>query len=193
MKQSWQRLPGLDNGTVSLANSSHTSHSTRSADRSLATIRQELESILFEVFILHRAQLDSRLKVAGFVWEGGKKVETGGYIQKGVIINTKRGRKFKPMPGSHQASQTGSGANTSSQSKKSKSMSLTSQTGTEAQNWKRSPQNSSGARQDKSRAAFVSRTLVRIVLNIPGCTIQHCANMTEFLRGFRGAIEGEFV
>jgi len=82
MKQSWQRLPGLDNGTVSLANSSHTSHSTCSVDRSLETIRQELESIPFELFILHRAQLDSRLKVAGFVWEDGKKVETGNYIRK---------------------------------------------------------------------------------------------------------------
>ena len=82
MKQSWQRLPGLDNGTVSLANSSHTSHSTCSVDRSLETIRQELESIPFELFILHRAQLDSRLKVAGFVWEDGRKVETGNYIRK---------------------------------------------------------------------------------------------------------------
>ena len=71
-------------------------------------------------------------------------------------------------------------------------MSLTSQTGTEAQNWKRSPQNSSGARQETSRAAFVSRTLVRIVLNIPRPTIRGYVNMTELLRGFQGAIEGEF-
>ena len=193
MKQSWQRLPGLDNGTVSLANSSHTSPSTSSVDPSLKTIRQELESIPFEAFILHRAQLDCRLKVAGFVWEDGKKVETGNYIRKGVFIVPKPKRKFKSMPGSRQASQTGSRANTSSQPKKSKSMSLKSQTGTKAQNWKRTPQNSSGTRQETSHPAFVSRTLVRIVLKIPGYTIQHCANMAEFLRGFQGAIEGEIV
>jgi len=79
MKQSWQRLLGLDNGTFSLANSSHTSDSTGGVDRSLETIRQELRSIPFEAFILRRAQLDSRLKVAGFVWEDGRKVETGNY------------------------------------------------------------------------------------------------------------------
>ena len=131
--------------------------------------------------------------MAGFVWEDGKKVETGNYIRKGIIINPKCERKFKPMPDSRQTSQTGSGANTLSQSKKSKLMSLTSQTGTKAQNWKWSPQNSFGARQETSCAAFVSQTLVRIVLNIPGYMIQHCANMTEFLRGFQEAIEGEFV
>jgi len=200
MKQSWQRLPGLDNGTVSLANSSHTSDSTSGVDRSLETIRQELESIPFEAFILRRAQLDSRLKMAGFVWEDGKKVETGNYIRKGVVINPKRAES---MPGSRQASEAGSGASTSSQlhttvsaprqPKKSQSMSSRSHTGTKAKNWLRPSPSSSGARQDISHAAFVPRTLVRMVLNFPGSTIQHCASMTEFLRGFQGAIEGEIA
>ena len=216
MKQSWQRLPGLDNGTVSLANSSHTSDSTSSvdADHSPETIRQELESIPFEAFILRRAKLDSRLEAAGFVWEDGRKVETETYIRKGVVTNPKRERKSNSMPGSHQASRAGSRANTpsrpqttasaSKQPMRSKSMPFKSQTGTEAKNpssqtgtkaknWKRSSHNSSGTRQGTSHAAFVSRTLVRMVLNIPGYTIQHCANMTEFLRGFQGAIEGEIA
>jgi len=110
-KQSWQRLPGLDNGTVSLANSSHTS-STSGVDCLLETIQQEFESILFEVFILCRVKLDSWLKMAGFVWEDGKKVETGDYIWKGVVINPKHAES---MSGSHQVSEADSGANTSSQ------------------------------------------------------------------------------
>jgi len=51
----------------------------------------------------------------------------------------------------------------------------------------------SGARQKISHAAFVSQTLVQMVLNIPGSTIQHCANMTKFLHGFQGALEGEIA
>jgi len=202
MKQSWQRLPGLDNGTVSLANSSHTSDSTTGVDvdGSVETIRQELESIPFEAFILRRAQLDSRLEAAGFVWEDGKKVETENYIRKGVVINPKR---TKSVSSSHQASQAGSKASTSlqpqtttsalRQPKKSKSMPSGSRTGAKAKNWERVPQSSSAVRQETSHAAFVSRTLVRIVLNIPGSTIERCANMTEFLRGFQGAIEGGFA
>jgi len=112
MKQSWQRLPGLDNRTISLANSSHTSDSTSGVDCSLETIQQELESIPFEAFILHGAKLDSWLKMAGFVWEDGKKVETGDYIQKGVVINPKHAES---MSSSHQALEAGSGANTSLQ------------------------------------------------------------------------------
>jgi len=80
MKQSWQRLPGLDNRTISLANSLHTSDSTSGVDCSLETIQQELKSILFEAFIFHGAKLDSWLKMAGFVWEDSKKVKTGDYI-----------------------------------------------------------------------------------------------------------------
>ena len=213
MKQSWQRLPGLDNGTVSLANSSHTSDST--SNRSLETIRQELGSIPFEAFILRRAQLDSRLKMAGFVWEDGRKVETGNYIRRGIATNPKRPRKSKSMPGLGHASQAGSGAHISSlpqttasaskQPIRSKSMlfksqtgamvkiSSSSQTGAKTEDWKRLLLNLSIARQETSHAALVSRTLVRMVLNIPGSTIQHCANMTEFLRGFQGAIEGEIA
>ena len=203
MKQSWQRLPGLDNGTVSLANSSHTSDFTGGVDRSLETIRQELRSIPFEAFLLRRAQLDSRLKVAGFVWEDGRKVETGNYIRRGISTNPKRERITKSMPGSRLPSRVGSGANTPSQPQatasapkqliRSKSMLLKSQTGAKTQSWNRSLHNLSATRQETSHAALVSRTLVRMVLNIPGYTIQHCANMTEFLRGFQGAIEGEIA
>ena len=196
MKQSWQRLPGLDNGTVSLANSSHTSDST--SNRSLKTIRQELGSIPFEAFILRRAQLDSRLKMAGFVWEDGRKVETENYIRRGIATNPKRPRKSKSMPGLGHASQAGSGAHISSMLFKSQTgatvqIPSSSQTGAKTEDWKRLLLNLSIARQETSHAALVSRTLVRMVLNIPGSTIQYCANMTEFLRGFQGAIEGEIT
>ena len=40
--------------------------------------------------------------------------------------------------------------------------------------------------------ATISRTLTWIVLRIPGPKVTECANMTEFLNGFRGALEGEF-
>ena len=107
----------------------------------LETIQQELESIPFEVFILCHVKLDSWLKMAGFVWEDGKKVGTGDYIRKGVVINPKHAES---MSGSHQVSEAGSGANTSSQLhttlsapkqlEKSQSISLRSQTGTKAKN-----------------------------------------------------------
>ena len=55
-------------------------------------------------------KLDSWLKIAGFVWEDGKKVGTGDYIRKGIVINPKHAEL---MSGSHQVSEAGSGANTS--------------------------------------------------------------------------------
>jgi len=79
--------------------------------------------------------------MAGFVWEDGKKVETGDYIQKGIVINPKHAES---MSGSHQVSEADSGANTSlqlhitlsapKQLEKSQSISSRSQTGTKAKN-----------------------------------------------------------
>jgi len=67
------------------------------------------------------------------------------------------------------------------------------QTSAKTEDWKQLLLNLSIARQQTSHAALVSCTLVQIVLNIPRYTIQHCANMTEFLHRFQGAIEGEIA
>jgi len=70
---------------------------------------------------------------------------------------------------------------------------LSTQTGTKTEDWKLLLLNLSITRQEISYTALVSHTLVQMVLNIPRYIIQHCANMTEFLCGFQGAIEDEIA
>jgi len=55
--------------------------------------KQELQSIPFEEFIFHHANLDFRLEVAGFVQVEGRNVETLTYIWKGINANS------EPEPG----------------------------------------------------------------------------------------------
>jgi len=103
------------------------------------------------------------------------------------------------MPSLGHTSQAGSRAHISSlpqttafapkQLIRSKLMLLKGQTGTKTQSWNQSLHNLSATRHKTSHAALVSRTLVQMVLNISGYTIQHYANMFEFLCGFQGAIE----
>ena len=85
MKQLWQRLSGLDSDALALMNSS------LELDEGIGRnqpFEQELQSILFEEFILHRANLDSHLEVAGFVQVEGRNVEMLTYIWKGINMNS---------------------------------------------------------------------------------------------------------
>ena len=134
---------------------------------------QELQSIPFEEFILHRANLDSHLEMAGFVQVEGRNVETLTYIRKGINANSEpepvRIPKLK-----HTGDQ------------KSHSNSL--------KKWRQDPPRTTTSQGARTWApAAISRTLARIVLRIPGPKVIECANMTEFLNGFRGALKGEFV
>jgi len=133
---------------------------------------QELQSIPFEEFILHCANLDCHLEVAGFVQVEGRNVETLTYIQKGINTNSEpepvRIPKLK-----HTRDQ------------KSRSNSL--------KTWRQDLTRTTMSQRARTQApAMISPTLVRIVLRIPEPKVTECANMTEFLNGFRGALEGEF-
>ena len=165
MKQSWQRLPGLDGDALALVNSSLEPDEGVGRNQ---PFEQELQSIPFEEFILRRANLDSRLEVAGFVQVEGRNVETLTYIRKGINANS----ESKPGPESERIPKL---KHTGDQKSRSNSL----------KTWRRDP--------TRTRApAAISRTLARIVLRIPGPKVIECANMTEFLNGFRGALEGEF-
>ena len=85
MKQSWQQLPGLDGDALALVNSSLEPDEGVGRNQ---PFEQELQSILFEEFILHRANLDSHLEVAGFVQVEGRNVEMLTYIWKGINMNS---------------------------------------------------------------------------------------------------------
>ena len=86
MKQSWQPLPGLDGDALALVNSSLEPDEGVSRNQ---PFEQELQSILFEEFILHCANLDSHLEVAGFVQVQSRNMKTLTYIQKGINVNSK--------------------------------------------------------------------------------------------------------
>ena len=173
MKQSWQRLPGLDGDALALVNSSLEPDEGVGRNQ---PFEQELQSIPFEEFILRRANLDSRLEVAGFVQVEGRNVETLTYIRKGINANSESepGPEPERIP---KLKHTGD--------QKSRSNSL--------KTWRRDPTRTTTSQGARTRApAAISRTLARIVLRIPGPKVTECANMTEFLNGFRGALEGEF-
>ena len=169
MKQSWQRLPGLDGDALALVNSS------LEPDKGVCRnqlFEQELQSIPFEEFILRRANLDSCLEVAGFVQVEGRNVETLTYIHKGINMNSEPEPERIPR-----LKHTGD--------QKSRSNSL--------KTWRRDLTRTTMSQGARIRApAVISRMLAWIVLRIPGPKITECANMTEFLNGFRGALEGEF-
>ena len=134
---------------------------------------QELQFILFEEFIFHCANLNCHLEVAGFVQVEGRNVETLTYIQKGINANSEpepvRIPKLK-----HTRDQ------------KSCSNSL--------KTWRRDPTRTTMSQGARTWAlAMISHTLAWIVFRIPGPKVTECANMTEFLNGFRGALKGEFV
>ena len=173
MKQSWQRLPGLDSDTLALVNS------LLEPDEGVGRnqpFEQELQSILFEEFILRHANLDSHLEVAGFVQIEGRNVETLTYIWKGINAKSepKPGPEPKKIP---KLKHTGD--------QKSCSNSL--------KTWRRDLTRTTTSQRARTRApALISCTLARIVLRIPGPKVIECANMTEFLNGFREALEGEF-
>jgi hypothetical protein len=85
MKQSWQRIPGLDESTIALNNSSLQSNpSPVTPSEDPTSLLQTLKSEPFEAYIIRRAGLESRLASSGFVHVGGKKVDTSEYIRKGI-------------------------------------------------------------------------------------------------------------
>ena len=161
MKQLWQRLSGLDGDALALMNSS------LELDKGIGRnqpFEQELQSILFEEFILRHANLDSHLKVAGFVQIEGRNVETLTYICKGINMNSEAEPARIPK-----LKHTGDPKLHSNSLKTWRWNSTRTTTSQKARTW---------------APAAISRTLAQIVLRIPGPKVTECANMMEFLNGF---------
>ena len=161
MKQSWQQLPGLDGDALAIVNSSLEPDEGVGRNQ---LFEQELQSILFEEFILHRANLDSHLEVAGFVQVEGRNVEMLTYIWKGINMNSEpepeRILKLK---------------HTGDQKLCSNSL----------KTWRRDPTRTTTSQGARTRApATISPTLVWIVLRISGPKVTEYTTMTEFLNGF---------
>ncbi|KAJ3566488.1 hypothetical protein NP233_g6977 [Leucocoprinus birnbaumii] len=174
MKQSWQRLPGLDGSSMGLVNSSNTATSRPSATEGL---NEELESQPFEAFVLHRAGLHSRIEAAGFVRVDSRKVDTSTYIRKDV-----RAELSSPLMKPTKSS-SGSRSQSTTQSRLSGL-------------WDKvrvASKQSSQQEFQEAHLAFVNRILVRMVLRLPGVTVQDFVDKTELLEGFRGAIKDHEV
>jgi len=165
MKQSWQQLPGLDSDALALMKSLLELDEGVSRNQ---PFEQELQSILFEEFILCRANLDSHLEVAGFVQVEGRNMEMLTYIWKRINMNSESepGSEPERIP---KLKYTGD--------QKSCSNSL--------KTWRWNPTRTTMSQGARTWApAVISRTLVWIVLRISGPKVTECANMTEFLNGF---------
>jgi hypothetical protein len=171
LKQAWQRLPGLDGDdtTLALANSSLSQSDTVhvSGDNHKAL----LSSQPFEAFVLDRAGLNSRLKEAGFVEVKDKKIDTLAYIRKGVMGSAKLAKRPKAS--------------------RSQSRSTTTTTPSASAPWHKDnipSANSDPSNIKEKHAALVNRTLVRLLLKLPGVTIKHFRDKMELLKGFRDAL-----
>jgi len=115
--------------------------------------------------------------VAEFVQVEGRNVETLTYIWKGINANS------EPEPGP-EPEKIPKLKHTRDQKLYSNSL----------KTWRQDPTRTTMSQGARTQApAAISRTLVWIVLKILEPKVTECANMTEFLNGFRGALEGEFV
>jgi len=116
------------------------------------------------------------LEVAGFVQVKGKNVETLTYIQKGINTNS----EFEPGPKPEKIPKL---KHTGDQKLCSNFL----------KTWRQDPTWTTMSQGARTQApATIFHTLMWIVLRIPGPKVIECANMTEFLNGFRGALKGEF-
>ena len=179
MKQLWQRLPGLDGDALALVNSSLKLDEGVSRNQ---LFKQELQSILFEEFILHCANLDSHLeefilccanlnshlKVAEFVQVEGRNMETLTYIWKGINVNS------KPEPGPEPE-----------RIPKLKHIGDQKSCSNFLKTWRQDPTRTTISQGTRTLAlATISHTLAWIVLRISGSKVIEYANMTEFLNRF---------
>ncbi|KAJ3566485.1 hypothetical protein NP233_g6974 [Leucocoprinus birnbaumii] len=205
LKQSWQRLPGLesDGATVALTNASHSNDFSQSREEN-PMLKQQLSTKPFEAVVLSRAGMEERVTEAGFVRINGETVDTGTYIRKeikldtvGVIKSRRKSKKqsqVRTKPQTTTPHTTGSriqeiiGSASSSVSVPNVQEALVESSSVPVLDTQQASGGSSvsvlGAHQ-----AFVNRTLVRIIFNIRGVTIREFANKKELLMGFKGALE----
>ena len=110
--------------------------------------------------------------MAGFVQVEGRNAETLTYIRKGINVNSEPEPERIPK-----LKYTGD--------QKSCSNSL--------KTWRQDPTRTTTSQGARTQApAMISCMLAQIVLRIPEPKVTECANMTEFLNGFRGALKDEF-
>ena len=114
--------------------------------------------------------------MAGFVQVEGRNVETLTYIWKGINVNS----ESKPGPESERIPKL---KHTGDQKSHSNFM----------KTWRWDLTRTTMSQRARTQApAAISCMLARIVLRISRPKVIECANVTEFLNGFRGALEGEF-
>lgn len=172
MKQSWQRLPGLDGGAIVLLNTSNSLGDDTQPPEEMRTLEQKLKMQPFEAFILSRAGLDSRLKEAGYVNVNGENVDTLRYIRKGIEVIP----NSKPLGVAPTQSQPQSRSQTRTSSRaidEARSQTVS---------------NKLSGPESEVHPTLVNRTLARMILRLPGVTIREFADKIEFLEGFRGAV-----
>ncbi|KAJ3553201.1 hypothetical protein NP233_g12701 [Leucocoprinus birnbaumii] len=180
LKQSWQRLPGLENdgAAVALTNSSQ-SNSSPELQEEVPMFKQQVSTKPFEAAVLSIAGLEERVAEAGFVKIGGKDVDTATYIRKGTWPDAVDASKSQKRPGKQ--SQTSIKAQTTtphttgqSYSKKNK-LKFTGCLGL----GRPGPGSATGyswiVRPDPERT--------------PGFCQSEFANKKELLMGFKGALE----
>ncbi|KAJ3560147.1 hypothetical protein NP233_g11023 [Leucocoprinus birnbaumii] len=205
LKQSWQRLPGLesDGASIALTNTSHLNNFPESREEN-PMLKQQLSTEPFEAVVLSRAGLAERVTEAGFVRVNGETVDTGTYIRKEIKLDTvgtiksrrksKKQSQVRTKPQTTTPHTTGSriretiGSASSSVSVPNVQEALVESSSVPVLGAQQASGGSSvsvmGAHQ-----AFVNRTLVRIIFNIRGVTIREFANKKELLMGFKGALE----
>ncbi|KXN89335.1 hypothetical protein AN958_05833 [Leucoagaricus sp. SymC.cos] len=188
MKQSWQRLPGLDQDTtISLHNTSFEPQDEISLSAVPALSRiilTDLKDQPFEKYILEKTPDISHCLVGGgFVKVGDTKVNTFDYVRKGVrgpraLLDHSRART--PAP------------DTSSNPNVSRSHDSRERIGHLQREPKVRGTGSSARSSEKTKASdhetFVNRLLVRLFFKPQGHQLQYFWNKEELLKAFQRAL-----
>ncbi|KAF9453694.1 hypothetical protein P691DRAFT_771245 [Macrolepiota fuliginosa MF-IS2] len=190
LKQSWQRLPGLEGDTeMVLHNNSNRESQPRSPQGlhpDVVALHEHLRFEPYEAYVIKRAGLGSRLEAAGFVSWKGERVQTMSVdLIKGSSASASGRKDSRVNANSGSGHSVASGRTSKSKSR----VSAISETDYQDRTWERQSGSSEDSLATSSGTTrgpleFVRRSLVRLVFDLQGWPIKNFLDKKELVESF---------